>query len=83
MATGSACGIFNVGSGRGVSIRELALEILAAAKQEGREVESIRSGAFSSLVLDIAQTEATLGWRPAVTLAEGVSLLVKSNRARE
>lgn len=83
MATGSSCGIFNVGSGRGVSIRELAVEILAAAKQEGREVESIRSGAFSSLVLDIAQTEATLGWRPAVTLAKGVSLLVESNRARK
>jgi nucleoside-diphosphate-sugar epimerase len=83
MATGSVCGIFNVGSGIGVSIRELALEILATAGQEGREVESIRAGAFSRLVLDIAQTQASLGWRPAVTLAEGVSLLVKSNRARK
>lgn len=84
MVAGQACGVFNVGSGVGVSIHELAAEVLSAAGQAGRQVESTQPGnRFSRLVVDIAQTEAAFGWRPAVTLVEGIATLVKMNIAKE
>lgn len=84
MATGETSGVFNVGSGRGVSIRELADVVLDAAGQAGRPVESARVGSrFSRLVVDIAQTKELFGWYPAVTLVEGISTLVKMNASKE
>jgi nucleoside-diphosphate-sugar epimerase len=84
MATGEASGVFNVGSGQGVSIRELANVVLDAAGQAGRPVESVRVGSrFSRLVVDIAQTKEVFGWYPAVTLVEGISTLVKMNTSKE
>lgn len=84
MVTGAACGVFNIGSGVGVSIHELATEVLSAAGQAGRQVESTRPGnRFSRLVVDIEQTEATFGWRPTVTLVQGIATLVKMNIAKE
>lgn len=84
MATGGSLGIFNVGSGQGVSIRELANAVLDAAGQTGRLVESIRVGSrFSTLVVDIAQTKDVFGWYPAVPLVEGISTLVKMNASKE
>lgn len=84
MVVGEACGIFNVGSGVGLSIHELAAEVLSAAGQAGRQVESTKLGKrFSRLVVDIAQTEAAFGWRPNVTLIEGIATLVKINTAKE
>jgi UDP-glucose 4-epimerase len=84
MATGEASGVFNVGSGQGVSIRELANLVLDAAGQADRPVESVRTGSrFSRLVVDIAQTKEVLGWYPAVSLVEGISTLVKMNASKE
>lgn len=84
MATGEASGVFNVGSGQGVSIRELANLVLGAAGQAGRPVESVRVGSrFSRLVVDITHTKDVLGWCPAVTLVEGISTLVKMNTSKE
>lgn len=84
MVSGEACGIFNVGSGEGVSIHELAAEVLSVAGQAGRQLESTHpENRFSRLVVDIAQTEAAFGWRPAVTLAEGIATLVKMNIEKE
>lgn len=84
MATGEASGIFNVGSGQGVSIRELANVVLDAVGQTGRSVESIRvDNRISELVVDIAQTKDAFGWYPTVTLAEGISTLVKINASKE
>lgn len=77
MATSRAKGIFNVGSGEGVSIYELACVILNAAGQQGRAIESTHSGnGCSRLVLDPTQTETTFGWRPVVTLIDGIATLV-------
>lgn len=84
MATGEASGVFNVGSGQGVSIRELANVVLDAAGQAGRPVESVRVGSrLSRLVVDIAPTKDVFGWYPAVTLVEGISTLVKMNESKE
>lgn len=84
MAMGEATGVFNIGSGQGVSIRELANLVLDAAGQAGRPVESASaSNRFSKLVVDIAQTREVFGWYPAVTLVEGISTLVKINKLKE
>ena len=84
MATRETSGVFNVGSGQGVSIRELANVVLDAAGQAGRPVESVRVGSrLSRLVVDIAPTKDVFGWYPAVTLVEGISTLVKMNESKE
>jgi nucleoside-diphosphate-sugar epimerase len=84
MVAGQTAGIFNVGSGAGVSILELATEVLRATGQSGRPVESTHPGnRFSELVLDITQTGAVFGWRPAVTLVEGIATLVKMKIAKD
>lgn len=84
IAIGGATGVFNVGSGRGVSIRELAATVLSSAGQYGRSIESVHASTrFSKLVVDIEQTEDAFGWRPAITLAEGIATLVKMNISKE
>lgn len=78
MVSGTASGVFNVGSGCGVSIHELAREVLGAAGQLERRIESTRPGkSCSRLILDIAKTELAFGWQPAVPLFEGIGNLVK------
>lgn len=77
MALSSSKGVFNIGSGVGISIGDLALRILALAQQDGRDVESVEpSKITSSLILDISKTKLTLNWSPAVGLTEGLSTLV-------
>ena len=79
----SSNGLFNVGSGQGVSIFKLATQMLVAAGQAERKIDSIRaSNKFSQLVLDIAQTETTLGWRPTVSLADGIASLVNNEHRK-
>lgn len=66
-------GIYNAGSGRGHSIREL-LELIGQAVggelrvrwREGRRFDVPR------VVLDIARAEADFGWRPEIDLADGI-----------
>ncbi len=79
MAIGEASGIFNVGTGVGTSIQQLADAVLIAAGQAGRSVESgqQRDKHPSRLLVEIAQTEATFGWRPDITLSEGIGNLLK------
>ena len=66
-------GIYNAGSGRGYSIRE----VLACIEQAvGRKpVVTWREGRgfdVPRVVLDIARAEADFGWRPEIDLAEGI-----------
>ncbi|MDH4188028.1 MAG: NAD(P)-dependent oxidoreductase [Nitrospira sp.] len=77
MSLGKASGIFNVGTGLGTSILELAHIVLNAAEQTGRSVESGHQDTrHSHLVVDIAQTVAEFGWRPTTTLQNGIETLV-------
>lgn len=58
-------GVLNVGSGVGLSVRELAELALRAAGQAGREIVATRpAGRRSVNVLDIAETAQVLGWTP-------------------
>ena len=70
-------GIFNVGSGVGTSILVLAKAALDVAGQSERQIVSQqRAGRPSCIVLDTTETTKRLGWRPSVTLHEGLRRLV-------
>lgn len=71
-----ARGLFNLGSGQGSSIRQLAAIAQQAAGTRQAVVERQAAAAPSSLVLDIADTCAALGWSPRTSLAEGIARLV-------
>ncbi|MFV3077874.1 NAD-dependent epimerase/dehydratase family protein [Niveispirillum fermenti] len=66
-------GIWNIGSGRGLPIGELASLLLAVAGQQGREIRSKGiSGRRSYLVLDITRSQVGLGWAPTIDLRSGL-----------
>ncbi len=73
-----ACGIYNVGSGSGISILELARLVLTVAGEDHRAIvadaPSIRR---SFLTLDIAQTRRELRWEPAIALDQGIRILME------
>jgi nucleoside-diphosphate-sugar epimerase len=71
-----ARGLFNVGSGVGVSTAELVSTILELTGQTGRPVEADEVGAPSHLVLDVAATTAAFGWHPRTNLREGLGRLI-------
>jgi nucleoside-diphosphate-sugar epimerase len=79
VALGEPAGIYNLGSEHGTSIGELVRLLLEAAEEEGREiVATAPADRPSTLVLDIAATEAAFGWRPQTSLASGLRMLLKS-----
>ncbi len=78
--------VFNVGTGLGVSNKELALLI---ARKVGFDEKNIALGAYppgyplrplvsdqKSIVLDSAKIQKELGWKPTVTLEEGVEKVI-------
>lgn len=75
-ATANLSGVFNLASGVGTSVNELAALILSLAKENRPLEETAPAGRKSCLVLDIAATTQRLGWRPAVSLRDGLSQLV-------
>jgi UDP-glucose 4-epimerase len=72
-AAGHEGGIFNVGSGRATSIRELhtACAAVAGASDTPR-FEEARLGDVLRSVLDVSRIERELGWRAQTTLDEGL-----------
>ena len=74
-------GIFNVGSGGGVSIAELTRLCLQLAGQGAREVRwSAPAETSSHLVLDCTATQRETGWRPKVPLRTGLAGLITGTR---
>jgi UDP-glucose 4-epimerase len=80
MALGRAAGAFNVGSGRSVSVGELAKRALALAGQPDREVVGRGPASKSHLALDIAQTTEAFGWRPRTSLDDALRRLIAGRR---
>jgi UDP-glucose 4-epimerase len=72
-ADGLAARGWNIGTGRGTSVNELADRLMIIA---GREVERrpapARAGELRRSVLDPSRAAAALGWKPAVPLDEGL-----------
>jgi len=81
----SSNNIYNVGTGVGTSIADMAKAIIAAAAAGRIELvawpplaEQIETGDF---VADISRIRADLGWQPAVSLDEGLRRTVAFYRA--
>jgi nucleoside-diphosphate-sugar epimerase len=70
-------GVYNVGSGAGTSIRELARVALDCADQPWRDiVAAAKSGRPSCTVVDISATVCDLGWQPRTSLRDGLERLI-------
>jgi UDP-glucose 4-epimerase len=77
MALSSGSGIYNLGSGAGVSIGDLLEKILHLAGQSYRQIQVLQpSKETSNLILDISLTTSTFGWLPKVEFEEGLRCLV-------
>ncbi len=70
-------GIFNIGSGRAISIGELARAALEMAGESDRSVVSEEpAGVPSVLTVDISETTKACGWVPRTTLVEGLKRMM-------
>jgi len=69
---------FNIASGRGTSLAELAKMIVEATGSEASiEVESNRTGEVSRYVADISKANRILGYEPSYTTQEGLDATVE------
>ena len=70
-------GVFNIGTGVGVSIRELAETVLAVAGENKRGVKSLTvSSSQSYNVVDTGKMRSTFGWSPESTLEQSIKNLL-------
>jgi nucleoside-diphosphate-sugar epimerase len=73
------CGILNVGSGIGTSIRELAKILLVAANQKERKITATQPSSVNSInILDISETNKVLGWCQGLSLSDHLGQLMSS-----
>jgi UDP-glucose 4-epimerase len=73
-AVGRAGGPFNVGTGSGTTIADLhAACVLVAGSDQSPRHEVARLGDVQRSVLDVHLIERELGWRPRVSLADGLA----------
>jgi GDP-L-fucose synthase len=77
------CSPLNIGSGIGISIRELAEKIASAIGYEGSIVydKSKQDGAPKK-IMDARKTAAELGWKPKTSFESGLIETIKSYQAR-
>lgn len=72
--------VVNVGSGRGVTVREIAARLARVLGREGIEPEitgKYRVGDIRHCFADVARAEEALGFRPRVALDEGMGELAE------
>ena len=73
-AVGKAGGPYNVGSGIATTVAELHRECAAVAgSSDEPDVAEARLGDVHRSVLDVSLIERELGWRPQVSLADGLA----------
>ena len=79
---GEAVGTYNLGTGVGTAADALARHALELAGEGERPVvaRTRPSDAATELVLDSRATEAAFGWRPRVSLDEGLQRLLAARR---
>jgi dTDP-L-rhamnose 4-epimerase len=78
-------GVFNVGTGRACTVKELALLVIKAAKGEGLEPQithTYRSGDIRHCFADISRIRNLLGYNPSIDLQEGIRELVEWSRTQ-
>lgn len=72
-------GVYNIGSGVGISIGALAAQFLEVVDQKNQQVISRDENEnFSQLVLDISKMVQATDWRPLMSLREGISRLLNN-----
>ncbi len=64
--------VYNVGTGRGHSTREIAEKIIRLAGKRVKPIHKPAQGTSSQLVCDISRARSVLGYEPKVTLDEGL-----------
>jgi UDP-glucose 4-epimerase len=79
---GSAGGVFNVGSGRETTIRELADAVVAAAGHETWEFRAApaQEGDIRRSAGDVSRLREAAGWTPSTSLAEGMQRTLEHAR---
>lgn len=72
-------GAYNIGSGVGVTVGELAHWALEAANHAPKEIQTGKSApqSLAFRALDVSKAEAELGWTPRVGIREGVRRTVE------
>lgn len=71
--------IYNLASGQGASVREIASLALEIAGRPSRRIVATRpSGRPSILLLDISDTTADFGWSPRTGLRDGLTALLRA-----
>lgn len=82
MERGIGHGLYNVGLGRDITIRELAETVMAAVGFKGRIVfDRSKPDGTPRKLLDVSRLEA-LGWRAQTPLTEGIALAYADYLAR-
>jgi UDP-glucose 4-epimerase len=80
----SYCGAVNIGTGRETSVVDLYERLKAVIGGRGKAVHgAARDGEVRRSVLDASLAGNLLGWRPAVSLDEGLAATVEFFRARQ
>lgn len=75
-------GLYNVGLGRAVTVRELAAKIAAAAGRDLKiEFDRSKPSIDTRISLDCAKAEREIGWRPRVSLEDGIARTLAWRRA--
>jgi UDP-glucose 4-epimerase len=78
MIIGGGSGIYNIGTGVGISIREMANMALKSTGESVREVKShTESSTYSYNVIDIGKMVNTYKWVPKITLKESIEKLIR------
>jgi UDP-glucose 4-epimerase len=81
MADATRTGLFNVGSGIGRSVGDVASLALKVGGQPDRLVVSTQPGARRShLVLDISETVSVWQWSPVTGMEDGINRLLNATR---
>ncbi len=81
MACSAQKGVYNVGSGTGTSVADLACLMLEEAGEQNRNVISTRPSNRPSVnIVDISATMRKFNWKPLVGIKEGIRLLMQMRR---
>ena len=77
IASAGTDGLYNLATGTGHSVGNIARLVLSVAGQADRPViETDPNDRFSHLTLDITRLRAATGWQPAVALETGIARLL-------
>lgn len=77
LAESNYCGIMNIGSGTGKSVRGLAELLLSLVGQEAREIIATKPSSRRSInILDISETTKMISWSPTSLLKDQLTQLI-------